>query len=79
MNTFHEAELANITSTVKNSEPIASARMERCIVIRLGSHLATITLKPRLVPRHKQAVLRFNRDMTRGQSCKVSIMKDGSA
>jgi hypothetical protein len=32
--------------------------------IRLVSHLATITLGTRLVPRHEQAVLRFNGDMT---------------
>jgi hypothetical protein len=61
--------------------------MERCMLVivlhppntKLVSHLATTTLEPRLVPRHKQTVLRSNRDITQGQPCKVSILKDGSA
>jgi hypothetical protein len=37
------------------------------------------TLESRLVPRHKQAVLLFNCEITQGQPCKVSIVKDRSA
>jgi hypothetical protein len=39
----------------------------------------TLCVRTEARPRHKQFVLLFNREITRGQPCKVSIVKDRSA